>query len=581
MARAAAAGSCVTIAIVLPFSDDEPRQDVEHRVGAGPVEVAGRLVGEDHRRVGRHRARDRDALLLPARELLRPVVHAVLESPTISSAYSACSRRSLLRERRQEQRQLDVLERRQHRDQVERLEDEADVARAPGREVVVATYALISSPPTTIVPASARSSPPSRFRIVDLPEPDGPISARNSPARDVEVETVEDRQVLAAAPVAARHAAHRREHGAVVGSGSVAHRDLLESRTLAPSASDGRRARARRARRPTSPSRPRPRRPVSARERAPRAGARVSPSTTNTTPSAPSRRSDAPRAGTRGRSTAAAAGAGGVGLPRNVTQHAHVGAEDRRAARRARCAPRPSPSAGRPSARPAGSRPGMPVDGAASSMTCARVALGDAAAAATRTARPAPRGTRDRRSSRRCRGSCRPRRSPRRPRRPRRPCGSRGPRTARARRSSRAGSRPRARRVARPRDLGLGRRERGLAARDLALPGRRRADDPARTRVGRGLERGRRGRGRRPCSAVPRRARRRPGPAAARCARGPFAVRSASACGLAHEVVEDGVVALRAGRGRAGSAASDFETSSARRATRRRRRVSARASAAS
>ena len=47
----------------------EAREDPQHLLGGARVEVAGRLVGEDHRRVGDERARDGDALLLAAGEL--------------------------------------------------------------------------------------------------------------------------------------------------------------------------------------------------------------------------------------------------------------------------------------------------------------------------------------------------------------------------------------------------------------------------------------------------------------------------------------------------------------------------------
>ena len=46
----------------------EQREDL---VARSRVEVAGRLVGEEHRRPGDERPRDRDALLLAARELGR------------------------------------------------------------------------------------------------------------------------------------------------------------------------------------------------------------------------------------------------------------------------------------------------------------------------------------------------------------------------------------------------------------------------------------------------------------------------------------------------------------------------------
>ena len=49
----------------------EPFEEIEHLSGRRAVERAGGLVGEDQGGVGRDRTRDRDALLLPTRELVR------------------------------------------------------------------------------------------------------------------------------------------------------------------------------------------------------------------------------------------------------------------------------------------------------------------------------------------------------------------------------------------------------------------------------------------------------------------------------------------------------------------------------
>ena len=46
-------------------------QRLEHVVGGGRIEIAGRLVGQQHQRRIGHRARDRDALLLAARQFRR------------------------------------------------------------------------------------------------------------------------------------------------------------------------------------------------------------------------------------------------------------------------------------------------------------------------------------------------------------------------------------------------------------------------------------------------------------------------------------------------------------------------------
>ena len=58
----------------------ERREEVEDLAGRLAVEVAGRLVAEEERRVVDDRARDADALLLAAGELRRVVVGAVGEA---------------------------------------------------------------------------------------------------------------------------------------------------------------------------------------------------------------------------------------------------------------------------------------------------------------------------------------------------------------------------------------------------------------------------------------------------------------------------------------------------------------------
>ena len=86
--------------VLVGDQDDRPAlpveaiEDLHHLLRGGGVEVAGRLVGEDHRRVGDERARDRDALLLAAGELGRSCGSRGRAIPTASSACSACSRRA-------------------------------------------------------------------------------------------------------------------------------------------------------------------------------------------------------------------------------------------------------------------------------------------------------------------------------------------------------------------------------------------------------------------------------------------------------------------------------------------------------
>ena len=61
----------------LPEVAHRVAQELEDLAARLRVEVAGRLVGEDDGRARDERARDRDALLLAARELGRAVVQPV------------------------------------------------------------------------------------------------------------------------------------------------------------------------------------------------------------------------------------------------------------------------------------------------------------------------------------------------------------------------------------------------------------------------------------------------------------------------------------------------------------------------
>ena len=129
-ARAAARASCVTMTIVLPCwalsACSRSRISSPDRRSRSPVGSSP----QQQRRIRHDGARDADPLLLAARELPRIVLRAVLE------AHDRERRRHVAPpvgapQRREQQRQLDVLLRRQHRQQVVELEDEADVAGAP------------------------------------------------------------------------------------------------------------------------------------------------------------------------------------------------------------------------------------------------------------------------------------------------------------------------------------------------------------------------------------------------------------------------------------------------------------------
>jgi hypothetical protein len=101
-------------------------QQVHHRFAVLRVQVARRLVRQQDRRLPDNRPRHRHPLLLSARELRRVVLRAVRHANSLERRLHP-----LLPLRRRHppigQRQLHVLVDREVADQVERLEDEADL----------------------------------------------------------------------------------------------------------------------------------------------------------------------------------------------------------------------------------------------------------------------------------------------------------------------------------------------------------------------------------------------------------------------------------------------------------------------
>src|SRR5262249_23092871 len=103
-------------------------QKREDLISGGAVEVPRRLVGQQDPRILDERPRDRDALLLAAGEASGLVAHPVPEADLLQEILSpgALLGRDALRDKWQEQ----VVDGRQVLDQVELLEDEADVLAA-------------------------------------------------------------------------------------------------------------------------------------------------------------------------------------------------------------------------------------------------------------------------------------------------------------------------------------------------------------------------------------------------------------------------------------------------------------------
>ena len=100
----------------------EEREDVRAR---RLIELAGRLVGEDDRRVVRERARDRNALHLAPGEFGGPIVEPIGQSHVAEQLGGPLAAHGA-GDAPLGHRQLDVLQRGEDRQQVEALEHEPD-----------------------------------------------------------------------------------------------------------------------------------------------------------------------------------------------------------------------------------------------------------------------------------------------------------------------------------------------------------------------------------------------------------------------------------------------------------------------
>ncbi len=104
----------------------QPLQQRKDLMAALTVEIAGRLIGKDHRRISGQRAGNRHPLLLAAREL-RGLVMLAPRQPDPGQRVPRCLRPRRRRQPLIDQRQLDIFLRRAARQQVETLEYKAKV----------------------------------------------------------------------------------------------------------------------------------------------------------------------------------------------------------------------------------------------------------------------------------------------------------------------------------------------------------------------------------------------------------------------------------------------------------------------
>ena len=183
----AATGSWVTMTMVWPKFRDRGLHEREHFGAAARVEVAGRFVGEDDLRPGDQCPRHGDALLLSAGQLRGRCASRVAEPDGLDDLVEPGLVELAAGEAG---RQPDVLGGVERRDEVERLEDEADpVAPQQGEPTIVERPSRCrrSSPG----PSVRVSRPATQCSSVDFPEPDGPMMAVKRPASKSDRDTVE------------------------------------------------------------------------------------------------------------------------------------------------------------------------------------------------------------------------------------------------------------------------------------------------------------------------------------------------------------------------------------------------------
>ena len=71
--------------IVLPYSSLQRLEQVQDLVARLAIEVAGRLVAQQQRRIGDDRARDADTLFLATGQFARPVPGAIRETDELAA----------------------------------------------------------------------------------------------------------------------------------------------------------------------------------------------------------------------------------------------------------------------------------------------------------------------------------------------------------------------------------------------------------------------------------------------------------------------------------------------------------------
>ena len=178
--------SCVTMTTVDPSRACRSRISARISVAGVGVEIAGRLVGEQNRRIDRQRARDGDALALAAGEFVRADAAAGVRAARASAARSRARRTFARGQPRRCSGSPTFSRHDERRQQIEELEDEPDLVPPDARQPIVGQAAERFAVDAHFA-GGRRSRPPIRLSSVDLPEPEGPMIDTISPRGIVSV----------------------------------------------------------------------------------------------------------------------------------------------------------------------------------------------------------------------------------------------------------------------------------------------------------------------------------------------------------------------------------------------------------
>ena len=151
----------------------QSREDGDDLLAGLGIEVAGRLVGQDQRGLVHQGAGDGHPLPLPARKLVRPVRHAVGELHRLQGLAGDLQARRFL-DAAVDQGQLDIVQRRGARQQVEDLENEADLLVADVGQLVLGKGADLLAVDEVLALAAGCPGSPAGSSASICPTPTGP-----------------------------------------------------------------------------------------------------------------------------------------------------------------------------------------------------------------------------------------------------------------------------------------------------------------------------------------------------------------------------------------------------------------------